>query len=69
MKFSVSKCAAVLLLRGMKVRWKEIELPDKEEIYEADSGGYRYLGMLMCEEMKRKAREVYQKRIKLLRQS
>ena len=58
----------------MKVRWEEIELSNEEEIDEANSGGCRYPGVLgldqiMCQEMKRKVREVYQKRITLLRQN
>ena len=41
------------------------------EIGEAGAGGYKYVGILeldkiMCDEMKRKVKEVYQKRAKLL---
>ena len=58
----------------MKVRWEEIEISNEEGIDEANSGGCRYPGVLeldqiMCQEMKRKVREVYQKRITLLRQN
>ena len=67
-EFGILKCAAVLLQRGKKTRWKEIELPNGEEIGEADVGGYKYRGILelnkiMCDEMKRKVKEVCQKRI------
>ena len=45
-------------------------LPNVEEIDETDAGGYKYLGLLeldqMCDKMKRKFKEVYQKRITLL---
>ena len=44
---------------------------DWRGIGEADVGGYKYLGVLdlnkiMCDKMKRKVKEVYQKRITLL---
>ena len=44
---------------------------DGEEIGEADVGGYKYLGVLelddiMCDEMKRKGKEIYQKKIRWL---
>ena len=71
MKFAISKCTVVSLQRGKKVRWEGTELPKGEETDEADSGGYRCLGVLelsqiMCKEMKRKVREVYKERIVLL---
>ena len=58
MEFGILKCAAVSLQRGKKTRWEGM-------------GGYKYLGVLelnkiMCDEMKRKVKEVYQKRITLL---
>ena len=48
-----------------------IQLPNGQEIGEAGVGGYKYLGFLeldkiMCDEMKGKVKEVYQKRITLL---
>ena len=46
-----------------------IQLPNGEEICKAGVGGYKHLGVLeldkiMCDEMKRKVKEVYQKRVK-----
>ena len=50
------------LQRGKKTRWEGIQLPNGEEIGEADARGYKYLGILeldkMCDEMKRKVKEV-----------
>ena len=71
MKFDILKCDVVSLQRGEETRWKVIQLPNVEEIGEKDVGGYKYLGVLerditMCEEMIRKVKEVYQKRITLL---
>ena len=71
MNFAISKYTVVSLRGGKKVRCGGIDLPKGKKIYEADSGGYRSLGMLelnqiMCEEMKIKLREVYKKRIALL---
>ena len=71
MEFGILKCAAVSLQRGKKTRWEGIQLPNGEEIGEAGVGGYKYLGVLeldkiMCDEMKRKVKEIYQKRITLL---
>ena len=52
-------------------RWEGIQLSNGEGIGEAGVGGYKYLRVLeldkiMCDEMKRKAKEVYQKKITLL---
>ena len=71
MEFGILKCAMVSLQRGRKTRWEGIQLPNGEEIGEAGAGGYRYLGVLelhkiMYDEMKRKVKEVYQKRVTLL---
>ena len=71
MEFCILKCAAVSLQRGKKTIWEGILLPNVEEIDETDAGGYKYLGFLeldkiMCDKMKRKFKEVYQKRITLL---
>ena len=68
MDFDILKCAMALLQRRRKTRWEEIQLPNGEEIGEAGAGGYKYLGVLeldkiMCDEMKRKVKEVYQKRV------
>ena len=48
-----------------------IQLPNGENIGQAGAGGYKYLGILeldkiICDKMKRKVKEVYQKRVKLL---
>ena len=71
MEFGILKCAMVSLQRGRKTRWEGIQLPNGEEIGEAGARGYKYLGILeldkiMCDEMKRKVKEVYQKRVTLL---
>ena len=71
MEFGTLKCAVVSLQRGKKTRWEGIRLSNGEEIGEAGVGGYKYLGVLeldkmTCDEMKRKVKEVYQKRITLL---
>ena len=70
-EFGILKCAVVSLQRGKKTRWEGIQLLNGEEISEVDLGEYKYLGVLkldkiMCDEMKRKVKEVYQKRITLL---
>ena len=66
MEFGILKRAAV-----WKARWEGIQLPNGEEIGEACVGGYKCLGVLeldeiMFDEMKRKVKEEYQKRIALL---
>ena len=71
MEFGILKCAVVSLQRGRKTRLKGIQLPNGEEISAAGTGGYKYLGVLeldkiIFDEMKRKVKEVYQKRVKLL---
>ena len=71
MEFGILKCAVVSLQRGRKTRWEGIQLPNGEDIDESGAGVYKYLGILefdkvMCDEMKRKVKEVYQKRVKLL---
>ena len=71
MEFAILKCAVVLLQRGKKTRWGGIQLPNGEEIGEADAGECKYLGDLepdkiMCHETKRKVKKVYHKRITLL---
>ena len=68
MEFSILKCAVLSPQKEKKTRWEGIQLPNGEEIGEAGAGGYKYLGVLeldkiMCDEMKRKVKEVYQKRV------
>ena len=70
-EFGILKCTVVSLQRAKKTRWEGIQLSNAEEIREAGVGGYKYLSVLeldkiMCDEMKRKMKEVYQKRITLL---
>ena len=70
MEFSILKCA-IISQRGKKTRWGWIQLLYGEEIGEADVGGYKYLDVLeldkiMCDKMKRKVKEVYQKRRTLI---
>ena len=71
MELGILKCVVVLQQKGKKTWWEGIQLPNGEEIGEAGAGGYRYLGVLelhkiMYDEMKRKVKEVYQKRVTLL---
>ena len=71
MEFSILKCAVLSPQKEKKTRWEGIQLPNGEEIGEAGAGGYKYLGDLkldkiMSDEMKRKVKEVYQKRVTLL---
>ena len=71
MESGILKCALVLLQRGKKTKWEGIQLLNGEEIGEAGARGYKYLGILeldkiMCEEIKMKVKEVYQKRVTLL---
>ena len=71
MEFGILKCGGVSLQTEKKTWWEEINPPNGEEIGEADGGGYKYLGVLeldkiMFDEIKRKVKEVYQKRIILL---
>ena len=71
MEFGILKCAVVSLQRGRKTRWEGIQLSNGEEIDEAGAGGYKKLHTLelykiIYNEMKRKVKEVYQKRVKLL---
>ena len=60
-----------ILKRGKKTSWEGIQLLNGEEIGEAGAGGYKYLGVLeldktICDEMKMKVKEVYQKKVTLL---
>ena len=71
MEFGILKCAVVSLQTGEKTRWAGIQLPNGQEIGEAGVVGYKYLGVLelhkrMCDEMRRKVKDVYWKRITLL---
>ena len=71
MEFGILRFSVVSLQRGRKKRWEGIQLPNGEEIGEAGTGGYKYLGILeldkiLCDEMKRKVKEVYQKIVKVL---
>ena len=65
MEFGILKCAVVSLQGGRKTRWEKIQLPNREKIGEAGAGGYKYLRVseldkIMCDEIKRKGKEVYQ---------
>ena len=71
MEFGILKCAVVSLQGGRKTRWEGIQLPNREKIGEAGAGGYKYLGVpeldkILCDEIKRKMKEVYQEKGKLL---
>ena len=71
MEFGISNCALVSLQKRKKVWWARTELPNGNELDEANSGGQHYIGVweldqIMSEGMKRKVRKVYQERLTLL---
>lgn len=71
MEFGISNCALVSLQTRKKVWWARTELPNGNELGEANSGGQHYIGVweldqIMSEGMKRKVRKVYQERLTLL---
>ena len=74
MEMGISKCALVTMKRGKHVKSLGIKLPRDEEIADADSRGYKYLGILeldsiMSGDMKAKVKETYPTRLKLLLKS
>ena len=74
MEMGISKCALVTMKRGKHVKSLGIKLPRDEEIADADSRGYKYLGILeldsiMSGDMKAKVKETYLTRLKLLLKS
>ena len=74
MEMGISKCALVTMKRGKHVKSLGIKLPRDEEIADADSRGYKYLGILeldsiMSGDMKAKVKETYLTRLKLILKS
>ena len=74
MEMGISKCALVTMKRGKHVKSLGIKLSGDEEIADADSRGYRYLGILeldfiMIGDMKAKVKETFLTRLKLLLKS
>ena len=74
MEFEIEKCAVVTIERGVKEHCQGIVLPSGEVMKEVDENGYRYLGVLvgagiMNKEMKKKAKEEYLRRVKLVARS
>ena len=74
MEFGIEKCAVVKIERGMKKHCQGIVLPSGEVMKEVDDNGYRYLGVLegagiMNKEMKKKVKEEYLRRVKLVAKS
>ena len=56
MEFGILICAVVTLQREKKTRWEGIQLPNGEEIGEADVEVYKYLGVseldkITCDEV------------------
>ena len=74
MVFGVDKCAVVGMENGRRVQCEGIRLPNGEEMKEVDENGYKYLGVLegtdiMHKEMKKKVKEEYLRRVKLVARS
>ena len=70
-EFGILKRAVLSLQRERKPRWEGTQLANGEEIGEVGAGGYKYLDVLeldkiTCDEMKRKLKEEYQKKLILL---
>ena len=74
MEFGVDKCAVVGMKKGVRVHCEGISLPNGEVMKELDENGYKYLGVLegtdiMHREMKKKVKEEYLRRVKLVARS
>ena len=74
MEFGLDKCAALSMKKGGKVHYDGIGLPNGEVMKELDENGYKYLGVLegediMHREMKKKVKEEYLRRVKLVARS
>ena len=74
MEFGMDKCASLVTKGGHRVKTVGVELPSGEEMKDVDEAGYKYLGVLQNESMmngamKKKVREEYLRRVKLLAKS
>ena len=74
MEFGLDKCAVLSIRKGVKVHCDGIVLPSGEAMKELDENGYKYLGVLegadiMNREMKKKVKEEYLRRVKLVAKS
>ena len=74
MEFGLDKCAVLSIRKGVKVHCDGIGLPSGEAMTVLDESGYKYLGVLagadiMNREMKRKVKEEYLRRVKLVAKS
>ena len=74
MEFGLDKCAVLSIRKGVKVHCDGIGLPSGEAMKELDENGYKYLGVLegadiMNREMKKKVKEEYLRRVKLVAKS
>ena len=74
MEFGLDKCAVLSIRKGVKVHCDGIGLPSGEAMKELDEIGYKYLGVLegadiMNREMKKKVKEEYLRRVKLVAKS
>ena len=74
MKFGIGKCGVVTIEKGVRGNCEGIVLPSGEIMKEVDANGYRYLGVLegagiMNKEMKKKVKEEYLRRVKLVAKS
>ena len=74
MEFGIDKCAVLSIRKGVKVHSDGIGLPSGEAMKELDENGYKYLGVLegadiMNREMKKKVKEEYLRRVKLVAKS
>ena len=55
MEFGIDKCAMIVLKRGKLVMSDGIKLPDAKEIKSMNEGeGYKYLGIIEADEIKKK---------------
>ena len=74
MEFGMEKCAVLTIEGGKRVKREGMELPSGEVMKEVDENGYKYLGVLQTEEvmdkeMKRRVRDEYLRRVRLLAKS
>jgi hypothetical protein len=74
MEFGMDKCAVLTMEKGKRVKREGMALPSGEVMKEVDESGYKYLGVLQTEEvmdkeMKRKIKDEYLRRVRLLARS
>ena len=74
MEFGLDKCAVLSIRNGVKVHYEGIGLPSGDVMKELDENGYKYLGVIegadiMNREMKKKVKDEYLRRVKLVAKS